>query len=52
MLAYVFWHSPGPGVAPEAYATVIDRFHRSIAARPPAGFVHSASFHAPPRHGR
>jgi hypothetical protein len=48
MLAYVFWHRPAPGVAPEAYATVIDRFHRSIAARPPAGFVHSASFQAPP----
>jgi hypothetical protein len=47
MLAYVFWHRPAPGVALEAYAASIDRFHRSLAARPPAGFVRSASFHAP-----
>jgi hypothetical protein len=47
MLAYVFWHRPAPGVAPEAYAASIDRFHRSLAARPPAGFVRSVSFHAP-----
>lgn len=47
MLAYVFWHLPAAGVAPEAYGPVIDRFHRSLAARPPAGFVRSASFHAP-----
>ena len=36
MLAYVFWHRPAPGVAPEAYAATIDGFHRSLAARPPA----------------
>jgi hypothetical protein len=47
MLAYVFWHRPAAGVAPEVYAAAIDRFHRSIAARPPAGFVRSTSFHAP-----
>jgi hypothetical protein len=47
MLAYVFWHRPAAGVAPEAYGPVIDRFHRSLAARPPAGFVRSASFHVP-----
>jgi len=47
MLAYVFWHHPAPGVAPETYAAVIARFHRSLAARPPAGFVRSTSFHAP-----
>jgi hypothetical protein len=47
MLAYVFWHRPGVGVAPEAYATLVARFHRSIAARPPAGFVSSTSFRAP-----
>jgi hypothetical protein len=47
MLAYVFWHRPAPGVAPETYAAETARFHRSIAARPPAGFVHSASFRAP-----
>jgi hypothetical protein len=47
MLAYVFWHRPADGVAPEAYAESVDRFHRSLAAHPPAGFVRSASFHAP-----
>jgi hypothetical protein len=44
MLAYVFWHRPAPGVAPETYAALIAHFHRSIAARPPSGFVRSASF--------
>jgi hypothetical protein len=47
MLAYVFWHRPAPGVAPEAYAAAIDGFHRSLAARPPAGFVRSVSLRAP-----
>jgi hypothetical protein len=47
MLAYVFWHRPAAGVAPEDYAVLIRRFHHSIAARPPAGFVRSASFRAP-----
>src|SRR5581483_3007699 len=46
MLAYVFWHAPAAGVAPETYAAAIDRFHRSIAARPPAGFVRSACLRA------
>jgi hypothetical protein len=48
MLAYVFWHRPAAGVAPEVYAGLVGRFHRSLAARPPAGFVGSASFHVPP----
>jgi hypothetical protein len=47
MLAYVFWHRPAAGVAPEAYVALLDRFQRSLAARPPAGFVHSACFAAP-----
>ena len=47
MLAYVFWHRPAPGVAPETYAAEVEHFHRSIAARPPAGFVRSISFAAP-----
>ena len=49
MLAYVFWHRPAAGVAPETYAGLIARFQRSLAAHPPAGFVGSASFAAPPR---
>lgn len=47
MLAYVFWHRPAAGVAPETYGAAIRRFHRSIAARPPMGFVCSASLRAP-----
>ena len=47
MLAYVFWHRPASGVAPEAYAAAVRRFHRSIALRPPAGFVSSACLRAP-----
>jgi hypothetical protein len=47
MLAYVFWHRPAAGVAPETYATLLERFQRSLAAHPPAGFVHSASFAVP-----
>ena len=47
MLAYVFWHRPAAGVAPEDYAVLIRRFHNSIAAHPPAGFVRSVSFAAP-----
>ena len=46
MLAYVFWHRPAPGVDPETYAEAIGRFHRSIAARPPAGFVRSVCLRA------
>ena len=44
MLAYVFWHRPAAWVAPEAYAVLLERFHRSLAANPPAGFVHSGCF--------
>jgi hypothetical protein len=46
MLAYVFWHRPATGVAPETYASLIDHFHRSLAARRPAGFVRSVCFRA------
>jgi hypothetical protein len=47
MLAYVFWHRPADGVAPETYGASISRFHRSLAAHPPAGFLRSATFEAP-----
>jgi hypothetical protein len=47
MLAYVFWHRPADGVAPETYGASIAHFHRSLAARPPAGFLRSATFAAP-----
>ena len=44
MLAYVFWHRPADGVAPEDYTARIVRFHRSLGARRPAGLVASGSF--------
>lgn len=47
MLAYVSWHRPAPGVALEAYEAALERFHRSLAARPPAGFCRSTSLRAP-----
>jgi hypothetical protein len=47
MLAYVFWHRPAEGVEPEAYAGLVRRFHHSIAAHPPGGFVRSVSFAVP-----
>jgi len=46
MLAYVFWHRPAEGIAQDVYETAIARFHRSLAARPPAGFVRSACLRA------
>ncbi|HEX4034990.1 MAG TPA: hypothetical protein VHX66_11155 [Solirubrobacteraceae bacterium] len=47
MLAYVFWHRPADGVAADAYARLLDRFHRSLAARPPVGFHGSVTFAVP-----
>ncbi len=47
MLAYVFWHRPAPGTAPESYERDQDRLQRSLAARPPEGLRGSACFRAP-----
>jgi hypothetical protein len=44
LLAYLFWHWPRPGAPIRAYETDLLRFHASLAARPPAGFVRSATF--------
>jgi len=44
MLGYVFWHRPAEGGAPESYERAQDRFHRSLAARPPEGYRGSACF--------
>ncbi len=38
MLAYLFWHRPGPGVPPAAYEAMLQAFHAALAADPPAGF--------------
>jgi len=46
MLAYVFWHRPLAGTATESYEHDQDRLHRSLAARPPEGFLGSVCFRA------
>jgi hypothetical protein len=46
MLAYVFWHRPAAGVTETAYEQALTRFHRSLAARPPAGFAGGACLRA------
>lgn len=43
MLAYISWHRPPPTVKHEAYESALERFHRSLAHRPPSGFRGSAS---------
>jgi hypothetical protein len=47
MLAYVFWHRPTGGVAAEDYEAATKRFHLSLAAHPPVGFLGSACLRAP-----
>jgi hypothetical protein len=47
VLAYLSWHRPAPDVEKEAYEQALERFHRSLAHRPPSGFRGSASFRAP-----
>jgi hypothetical protein len=46
MLAYVFWHRPADGVGPGVYEHSVERFHRSLAARPPQGLRGSACYRA------
>jgi hypothetical protein len=38
MLAYLSWHRPSAGVQQAAYEQALERFHRSLAHRPPSGF--------------
>ncbi len=47
MLAYLFWHRPAAGVERERYEQELERFHRSLAHRPPGGLRGSASFRVP-----
>jgi hypothetical protein len=47
VLAYVFWHRPRAGVAPEDYEAACASFHRSLAGRPPGGFAGSTCLWAP-----
>ena len=44
MLAYICWHRPASAVGEPAYEQALERFHRSLAHRPPSGFVGSAVF--------
>ena len=44
MIGYVFWHRAAAGVSPEEYEGATSRFHRSLAAEPPGGFVASVCF--------
>ncbi len=44
MLAYLFWHEPAVTVTPSVYEQELERFHHSLAHRPPSGFRGSASF--------
>ena len=46
MLAYIAWHRPAPDVDPAAYEHAIERFHSSLAHRPPSGFDGSVAFRA------
>ncbi len=47
MLAYLSWHRAAPEVEPVAYEHALERFHRSLAHRPPSGFRSSATFRVP-----
>ena len=43
MLAYLSWHRAAAGVEPATYEQALERFHRSLAHRPPSGFRGSAA---------
>jgi hypothetical protein len=47
VLAYVFWHRPAAGVEQDAYEQALERFHRSLAHRPPSGYQGSAALRLP-----
>jgi hypothetical protein len=44
MLAYVFSHRPADGVDIADYEGALKRFHATLAASPPAGFLGSSTF--------
>jgi hypothetical protein len=46
VLAYIAWHLPAPAVQAAAFEQALERFHRSLAHRPPSGFRGSAAFRA------
>ena len=50
MLAYVFSHRPGGGVDVSEYEAALRRFHATLAAAAPAGFVSSSTFRVSDRY--
>jgi hypothetical protein len=44
VLAYLFWHRAAAAVETGTYERELERFHRSLAHRPPSGFRSSAAF--------
>jgi hypothetical protein len=44
MLAYVFWHWPGPGIGSDAYEDLQRAFHRALAQAASSGFRGSVVF--------
>jgi hypothetical protein len=44
VLAYVFWHRLATGADVIGYEQALERFHRSLAHRPPSGFHGSSAF--------
>jgi hypothetical protein len=44
LLAYIFFHRPAPGVEAPAYEAALRRFHASLAAAPPPGFIGSSTY--------
>ncbi len=44
MLAYVFWHWPRAELTEPAYEAQLSRFHASLRAHSPQGFIGSATF--------
>jgi hypothetical protein len=44
LLAYVFFHRPAAGVEAPAYEAALRRFHASLAAAGPPGFVGSCTY--------
>jgi len=47
MLAYLSWHRAAAGVEQPAYEQALERFHRSLAHRPPSGYCGSATLRLP-----
>jgi hypothetical protein len=47
MLAYVFWHRPGPAVDPADYEARLGAFHAVLAADPPPGYGGSCALALP-----